>query len=221
MSLTRLVDPILLAEFSYSCFIQPNKLYLSFFLNDCVVVKILSENNASHLVTNRECGECTACCVDLLIDDAHFKKPADQACVNLIEKGGCKIYQKRPSVCQEWYCAWRFMAQLDESWRPDRSGILLRSDENGIIFQPIRDPKTVLSNDRAIELIAGGVAQGIPMSMSIPTRSGFLSYGLSLNASLEEAVQSRNIFVIREKLIELIAFSSAQQTSAIPILEVD
>ena len=181
----------------------------------------MSDNSESHLVANRECGECTACCVDLLIDDENFKKPADQACANLMEKGGCKIYNQRPSVCQDWYCAWRFMAQLDENWRPDRSGILVRSDENGIIFQPIRDPKEVLTTDRAIELIGGGVAQGIPMSMSIPTRKGFLSYGLSLNEHLEVAVQSRNLVIIQDKLLELIALSEAQQTSAIPILQVD
>lgn len=179
----------------------------------------MSEDNESHLVSGRECAECTACCVVLLIDDEKFKKPADQVCTNLMATGGCKIYQQRPSVCQEWYCAWRFMGQLDESWRPDRSGILLRSDENGIIFQPIRDPKVVLTTDRAIELIGGGVAQGIPMSMSIPTREGYLSYGLSLNEPLASAVASRNLVIIQEKMIELIEFSIAQQTSRIDVIQ--
>lgn len=179
----------------------------------------MSEDKESHLVSGRECGECTACCVVLLIDDENFKKPADQACSNLMEKGGCKIYSNRPSVCQEWYCAWRFMAQLDESWRPDRSGIMVRSDENGIIFQPIRDPKGVLTTNSAIELIAGGVAQGIPMSMSIPTQAGFRSYGLSLNDALAEAVQSMNLVIIQEKIIELIEYASSQNTSSIPIVE--
>ena len=178
----------------------------------------MSENSESHLVPKRECGECTACCIELLIDDEHFKKPAEKSCVNLMPQGGCKIYNKRPSVCQEWYCAWRFMAQLDESWRPDISGILLRSDENGIIFQPIRNPKEVLTNERAVELIGGGVAQGIPMSISIPTKKGFRSYGLSLNEPLEVAVQSRNLITIQEKLIELIEFSQGQKTTQMPIL---
>ncbi len=182
-------------------------------------MKALSENKESHLVPGRECGECTACCVVLLIDDENFKKPADQVCSNLMEKGGCKIYSNRPFVCQDWYCAWRFMAQLDETWRPDRSGILLRSDENGIIFQPIREPKDVLTNERAIELIGGGVAQGIPMSMSIPTKKGFRSYGMSLNEPLEAAVQSRNLVTIQDKMVELIEFSSAQNTTLIPIIE--
>jgi hypothetical protein len=184
-----------------------------------VQVEKLSEDKTSHLVSGRECGECTACCVVLLIDDENFKKPADQVCANLMEQGGCKIYTTRPSVCQEWYCAWRFMAQLDETWRPDLSGVLLRSDENGIIFQPIRDPKTVLTTERAIELIGGGVAQGIPMSMSIPTKEGFRSFGLSLNEYLEEAVQSRNLVTIQEKMIELIVFSEAQNTAIIPTLK--
>ena len=175
----------------------------------------LSENNESHLVCGRECGECTACCIVLLIDDENFKKPADQVCANLMAKGGCKIYSKRPSVCQNWYCAWRYMDQLDESWRPDISGILLRSDENGIIFQPIREPKSVLTTDRAIELIAGGVAQGISMSMSIPTKKGFRSYGISLNQPLEAAVQSRSLHAIQSKMVELIEFSAAQNTHPI------
>ena len=179
----------------------------------------MSKDNESHLVPGRECGECTACCVALLIDDENFKKPADKVCSNLMDSGGCKIYTKRPSVCQDWYCAWRFMAQLDENWRPDRSGILLRSDEDGIIFQPIRDPKEVLTTPRAIELIGGGVAQGIPMSMSIPTRKGFRSYGLPINHPLEEAVESRDLLAIQTKMVELIEFSAARNTIRIPLSE--
>ncbi len=175
----------------------------------------MSENKESHLVAGRECGECTACCVVLLIDDEHFKKPADKACPNLIAKGGCKIYSTRPSVCQGWFCAWRFMGQLGDEWRPDRSGVLLRSDENGIIFQPIREPKDVLTSERAIELIGGGVAQGIPMSMSIPTKKGFRSFGMPLNEHLNTVVESRSFPAIKAKLIELIEFSAAQNTSPI------
>lgn len=175
----------------------------------------MSENNESHLVPGRECGECTACCVNLLIEDGDFKKPADQACDHMVEKGGCKIYAQRPSVCQDWHCAWRFMAQLGDEWRPDTSGILLRSDEQGIIFQPIREAKDVLTTERAIELIGGGIVQGITLSMSIPTKKGYRSYGMELNQHLAEAVQSRSFPAIRAKLIELIEFASAQNTAAI------
>jgi hypothetical protein len=182
-------------------------------------VKGLSKNKESHLVSGRECGECTACCIFLLIKDKNFKKPADQACSHMIEKGGCKIYSERPPVCQNWYCAWRFMAQLGEEWRPDRAGILLRSDEEGIIFQPIREPKEVLTSERALELIGGGIEQGIPLSMSIPTKKGFRSYSMPLNEHLDIVVRSRSLPSIRAKMIELIEFSSAQSTS--PITPID
>ena len=155
----------------------------------------------------------------LLIEDEDFKKPADQACSHMVAKGGCNIYAKRPSVCQNWHCAWRFMAQLGDEWRPDRSGVLLRSDENGIIFQPIGEPKEVLTTQRAIELIGGGVAQGIPMSLSIPTKKGFRSYGLALNEPLEAVVASRHFPSIKAKLVELIEFSASQNTS--PIIVTD
>ena len=111
------------------------------------------------------------------------------------------------------------MAQLGEEWRPDRSGVLLRSDENGIIFQPIGEPKEVLTTQRAIELIGGGVAQGIPMSLSIPTKQGFRSYGMALNEPLEAVVESRHFPSIKAKLVELIEFSAAQNTS--PIIVTD
>lgn len=166
-------------------------------------------------MSGRECGECTACCVVLLIDDESFNKPADQACSHMVEKGGCKIHAQRPSVCQDWHCAWRFMEQLGDEWRPDRSGIMLRSDENGIIFQPISDPKEVLTTERAIELIGGGIVQGIQLSMSIPTKKGYRSFGMSLNEPLEAVVNSRHFPSIKAKIIELIEYSAAQKTASL------
>jgi hypothetical protein len=151
--------------------------------------------------------------VVLLIDDESFNKPADQACSHMVERGGCKIHAQRPSVCHDWHCAWRFMGQLGDEWRPDQSGVLLRSDEEGIIFQPIRDPKAVLTTERAIELIGGGVAQGVPLSMSIPTQEGFRSFGMSLNEHLSAVVESRHFPSIKAKIIELIEYSAAQKTA--------
>ncbi len=113
------------------------------------------------------------------------------------------------------------MAQLGDEWRPDRSGVMLRSDENGIIFQPIGESKEVLTTQRAIELIGGGVAQGIPMSLSIPTKKGFRSYGMPLNEPLEAVVNSRHFPSIKAKLIELIEFSAAQRTSPIALIASD
>ncbi|MDG1022165.1 MAG: hypothetical protein P8O77_11815 [Emcibacteraceae bacterium] len=48
------------------------------------------------LVENRECGEFTACCVELTIEDPDLVKLPGVKCKNLHKSGGCKIYNERP-----------------------------------------------------------------------------------------------------------------------------
>ena len=106
------------------------------------------------LVPRRKCGECSACCITLRIEDAALKKYADVACPNLRPEGGSGIYSRRPDVCRNWYCGWRLMKHLDDSWRPDRSEIIRRlhsSAEDRLVIQPIssaiRPPLGSLQND--------------------------------------------------------------------------
>lgn len=79
-----------------------------------------------YLVAGRECGECAICCTDLLIDDDELKKPAGVRCSNCLASGGCAIYQARPKTCRSFYCLWRRIPDLDDQWRPDRCGIMIR-----------------------------------------------------------------------------------------------
>ncbi len=76
-------------------------------------------------VPERRCGECDVCCVVPLIADPALQKPAHQQCRNLVKGAGCAIYQWRPSTCRNWLCGWRLMPELEDAWRPDRSGVLL------------------------------------------------------------------------------------------------
>ncbi len=77
---------------------------------------------------SRQCGACTACCHVLEIDDPELKKPAGTLCQHC--GSGCTIYDWRPKVCRDWMCMWReFPGLFDESWRPDRSGVLMRMAE--------------------------------------------------------------------------------------------
>lgn len=77
---------------------------------------------------SRQCGACTACCHVLEIDDPELQKPAGVLCRHCDK--GCVIYDRRPKVCRDWLCMWReFPGLLDESWRPDRSGVLMRMAE--------------------------------------------------------------------------------------------
>lgn len=83
------------------------------------------------LVPGRECGDCTICCEVLSIDTRPFKKPAGIMCHHN-RGGGCGIYDTRFPICREWFCAWRLSNTLDDSWRPDRSGILVELVTDGL-----------------------------------------------------------------------------------------
>ncbi len=74
-------------------------------------------------IEGRECGACYACCITPKIDTETLQKEANTRCGNLSNCSKCRIYENRPTVCRNWFCAWRRFAQLDESLRPDRSGL--------------------------------------------------------------------------------------------------
>lgn len=170
----------------------------------------------SRLVEGRTCGECSACCVDLRIEEDTLKKLADEPCPHLQSSGGCGIYKDRPSVCRTWYCAWRFMGQLGDEWRPDRSGIILRLDESGgLVFQPTRDASNVLTSELALSIIGSGVANDIPVFISVPTKKGFCSASMQINDALKIHVLQRDFQATKQAMIQLIRFASAQPTDPI------
>jgi hypothetical protein len=70
------------------------------------------------------CGPCQACCVALKIDTPQLRKKASVPCPHLVQKG-CGIYETRPPVCRSFLCGWRLLPELDASWRPDLSGVML------------------------------------------------------------------------------------------------
>src|ERR1051326_3125298 len=70
----------------------------------------------------RMCGECQACCTLLAVRG--LGKPSHTPCYHLC-KGGCSIYEKRPSGCVNFDCLW--LAGLvgdDVRSRPDQLGIM-------------------------------------------------------------------------------------------------
>lgn len=104
------------------------------------------------LVPNRECGECTACCKHLTIETTGLVKLPNVTCTHLMKNGGCGIYSRRPTPCREWFCAWRNLSELDDSWRPDKSGVMLEfSDEQfpGIFANRVGFRITIINKERA------------------------------------------------------------------------
>ncbi|MBN2476218.1 MAG: hypothetical protein JXB62_16515 [Pirellulales bacterium] len=74
----------------------------------------------------RTCRPCLACCVHLPIPPGMIgpgEKPAGIRCTHLGARG-CRIYNRRPTMCANFRCAWLNNASWPETWRPDRSGLL-------------------------------------------------------------------------------------------------
>ena len=74
--------------------------------------------------TSKSCGACHACCIHLAIDTPDFKKAGQTPCEHL-SGGRCGIYQNRFRVCREFLCGYLLFPELDDSWRPDKSGVLM------------------------------------------------------------------------------------------------
>lgn len=90
---------------------------------------------------SRTCGECTACCYALGVNE--IDKPEFQTCPELsgcdsahggceseddtklrLRGGGCGIYDDRPEPCKTYACLWLDETLPDEADRPDKLGVV-------------------------------------------------------------------------------------------------
>jgi hypothetical protein len=110
----------------------------------------------------KACGDCHACCVELIIDTPEFKKAGQTPCVHL-SGGRCGIYDKRFKICHEFLCGYLLFPELDESWRPDKSGILVLQVAQASL------PKAYQDAGHGIQLLVTGGEAAI-------TRPGFAEY---------------------------------------------
>ena len=77
---------------------------------------------------DRACGACSLCCKVLKIKE--FAKPAHQWCQHCRPgKGGCAIYDDRPSTCRGFVCFW-LEGKMDDAWYPLKSKIVAHSVKN-------------------------------------------------------------------------------------------
>src|SRR5262245_34569827 len=75
-------------------------------------------------VVGRACGACSLCCKVLEIGATD--KPADQWCPHCRPgKGGCAIYDQRPSVCRAFLCQWLIDDSFGPEWQPLRCRMVL------------------------------------------------------------------------------------------------
>jgi hypothetical protein len=85
-------------------------------------------------VANRVCGECTACCTIMAVDE--LNKGNYQGCPH--DCGRCAIYDARPRTCRNWSCGWLLgHIEGDERQRPDKLGLMFNRERLGGEMIPV------------------------------------------------------------------------------------
>lgn len=170
----------------------------------------MSESVArDRLVPNRQCGGCTVCCKDLAINEPELEKPRGVLCRHCKE-GGCAIYETRPAVCRSWFCGWRRLPQLDDSWRPDRSEILVSLSYDGIpekYGQKAGLEFTLIGSlqkicwEPLVRHVAVFVDMGVPVFLAVPAGVGQPSAKVLLNDGVGEALKSADLVKVADQLV--------------------
>lgn len=154
------------------------------------------------LVAGRECGECSVCCVLLTVDTPEFQKLPRTPCVHLGPGGkGCTIHATRFPICHVYHCAWRYLAALGNEWRPDRSGVLLEFQSDGLPAHYPKRPGLRVTLTGATEtvfepgfvvLLTQLIATGVPVILSIPGPKGHYPAAAFLNDALAEPAKAKD-----------------------------
>lgn len=152
-------------------------------------------------LARRTCGPCTACCRELKIDVPELKKKAGVDCPHLTA-AGCGIYATRPPVCQGFLCGWRLFEELDDSWRPDISGVLIvkhaatemppeyRAADFGISLVITGGDAAILRPGFA-EYVVGLLKRNIGVRMSATSPSTLLNHHLDAETAARDMAETR------------------------------
>jgi hypothetical protein len=114
--------------------------------------------------TQNSCGTCTVCCKALRIEE--FDKKAGVMCQHCTG-AGCGIYETRYETCKGFLCGWRILPALGDSWRPDRSGVLM------MVMEAEKLPEEHRKAGNGIQILILGGEKAI-------LRPGFAEYIMTL-----------------------------------------
>jgi hypothetical protein len=176
------------------------------------------------LVPGRSCGDCTVCCTWPTIDKPEIQKVSGTACVHCTGKG-CAVYETRYPICRDYYCAWRAMEMFDESWRPDKSGVLPYVETEGIGtgfnfsigigLMLVGHPLKIVRQRWFQDFVMTGVMNSIPLFLSIPGPRGHQAATTTLNT--EEMVEAIRHARVKEALEEAVRLLRSWDFQPVPL----
>lgn len=92
---------------------------------------------------SKTCGPCTLCCKVFKIEA--LAKPAGAVCSHCAHGGGCDIHGSHPRECQDFVCQWLKFEQMPDSYRPDRTGVVLTVEPPGEQLIATCDPASPMA----------------------------------------------------------------------------
>jgi len=121
------------------------------------------------LLPDRTCSGCVECCRVILLALPELAKPTGELCAYCVDGAGCSVHEIRPNTCRIWFCLWRGI-ELDGAGGPGPSGVIVRPDgiEDGIITLYVLRRSDFLASTDLFVTVAGWIAEGIEVALSIP-----------------------------------------------------
>jgi hypothetical protein len=156
--------------------------------------------------TGNDCGNCTVCCMALRVIE--LDKEAGPYCKHCLPGKGCGIYETRFEICRTFLCGWRRVPQLGEEWRPDRSGVLMMTQDVAKLPEAYRAQGpgvnfVILGGEKAIqrpgfaEYVATLVTRHVAVYLSADTPKTLI------NQYLEKHAAGHDIAAAREMLLHI------------------
>jgi len=96
---------------------------------------------------------------------------------------------------------------LDDTWRPDRSQVMIRVEQEGLVVQGLASMKQILAK-KVLEFIGTCVANGITIFVNMPAHKGRMATKLPLNDLLASANTAKTREVTMRELIKAIEANS-------------
>lgn len=184
------------------------------------------------LIPGRDCGDCTICCTWPTINQPEIQKVSGSTCKHCVKvpltseassrgpdaasngeavravRSGCGIYDKRYPVCRRYYCAWRTVDIFDDSWRPDKSGVMPYVETEGISedfdlstgigLMLVGHAAHIIRQHWFQDFVVTGVMNSVPLFMSLPGPRGHQAATVSLNT--EEMVEAIRRGMVKDAL---------------------
>lgn len=100
----------------------------------------------------RDCGDCTECCTWLSGNAYGYEFGCGKSCKFLCSSG-CSVYDDRPMVCKNYYCAWS-QELIDEKYKPNKCNFIISVElEDGKQFLKVIETKHGAINKNILEYL--------------------------------------------------------------------